>query len=93
MTPTDHAIDRLMAPSPAANSPAAAPAPAANAGIPAPPPAMAAAPAAASTAPRSELNAPMGRIFASSLKSGQLDARDRTTLTAMVMQQAGLRPG
>jgi hypothetical protein len=48
----------------------------------------AAAPASASS--RSDLNAPMGRIFASALKTGQLDARDRTTLTAMVMQQTGL---
>jgi len=90
MTPTDYAIDRLMAPSPAASAPAAAPVPAANTGIPAPAPAMAAAPTPAPSSSRADLNAPMGRIFASTLKSGQLDARDRTTLTAMVMQQTGL---
>ena len=60
MTPTDYAIDRLVAPSPTPSS------------------------------SRADLNAPMGRIFASTLKTGQLDARDRTTLTAMVMQQTGL---
>src|SRR5471032_1529290 len=90
MMPTDYAMDRLMAPSPAASTPAAAPASAANNGIPAPAPAMAAAPAAAPSSSRADLNAPMGRIFASTLKSSQLDARDRTTLTAMVMQQTGL---
>jgi hypothetical protein len=86
MTPTDYAVDRLMAPVPAANNQSAAPA--ANTGIPAPPPAMASASTAAPS--RNEMSAPMSRIFASSLKSGQLDARDRTTLTAMVMQQTGL---
>ncbi|MEI6203658.1 MAG: hypothetical protein WCP68_17045 [Enhydrobacter sp.] len=88
MTPTDYATDRLMAPAPTASTPAATPAPAANASIPAPAPAMAAAPAPSSS--RAELSAPMGRIFAATLKSGQLDARDRSTLTAMVMQQTGL---
>jgi hypothetical protein len=71
MTPTDYAIDRLTAPSPAAGTPGAAAAP-------------------APSFSRADLNAPMGRIFASTLKTGQLDARDRTTLTAMVMQQTGL---
>ena len=32
----------------------------------------------------------MTRVFAASLKSGQLDARDRTMLVQMVMQQTGL---
>ncbi len=92
MTSTDYAMDRLMAPAPTASTPAAAPAPAANASIPAPAPAMAAAPpsAPAPSSSRADHNAPMGRIFAATLKSGQLDARDRTTLTAMVMQQTGL---
>ena len=85
MTPTDYAMDRLMAPSPAASAPAAA-----NTGIPAPAPAMSATPTPTPSSSRADLNAPMGRIFASTLKSGQLDARDRTTLTSMVMQQTGL---
>ena len=87
MTPTDYAMDRLMAPSPAASAPAAA-----NTGIPAPAPAMSATPTPTPTpsSSRADLHAPMGRIFASTLKSGQLDARDRTTLTSMVMQQTGL---
>jgi len=91
MTPTDYAMDRLMAPSPAASAPATAPA-AANTGIPAPAPAMAAtsAPTLTPSSSRADINAPMGRIFASTLKSGQLDSRDRTTLTSMVMQQTGL---
>ena len=76
MTPTDYAIDRLMAPAPAA---AAGAAPAAG------------APAAES---RSDTGrpapVPMTRVFAASLKSGQLDARDRTMLVQIVMQQTGL---
>jgi hypothetical protein len=89
MSPTDYAMDRLMAPAPATANPAPVPA-AGAAGIPAPPPAMAGMPATAPSASRTDLNAPMGRIFAATLKSGQLDPRDRTTLVSMVMQQTGL---
>jgi hypothetical protein len=64
MTPTDYAIDRLMAPAPNNTS-------------------------AALTA-RSELSPPLTRTFAASLKSGQLEARDRTMLVQTVMQQTGL---
>jgi hypothetical protein len=39
---------------------------------------------------RDGLLAPVNRIFAASLKSGQLEQRDRDTLTAIVMQQTGL---
>lgn len=74
MTPTDYAIDRLMAPAPAG----------AAGGAPAP-----GAPAANAPS-RADMTAPMTRIFAASLKSGQLDPRDRTTLVQMVMQQTGL---
>jgi hypothetical protein len=100
MTPTDYAIDRLMAPAaptasaPAAAAPPAAPAPAAGAPAPtdtAAAPAPAPAPAASSSPrPRMELSAPMTRTFAAASKSGQLDARDRATLVSMVMQQTGL---
>jgi hypothetical protein len=88
MSPTDYAIDRLFAPAPAA-APAAGGA-AANppaGGIPAPAPAGAAAQAPAS---RADMTAPVTRIFAASIKSGQLDQRDRATLVAMVQQQTGL---
>jgi hypothetical protein len=79
MTPTDYALDRLMAPAPAA-------APAAGGAAPAP----AAAGATPTGASRADVTAPMTRVFAASLKSGQLDARDRTMLVQTVMQQTGL---
>jgi len=79
MTPTDYALDRLMAPAPAA-APAAG-----NAA-----PATAAAGATPPGASRADVTAPMTRVFAASLKSGQLDARDRTMLVQTVMQQTGL---
>jgi len=87
MTPTDYAIDRLMAPAPAAAPAAAGAAPAA--GAPAAP--ATGAPAAPATgASRADVTAPMTRAFAAALKSGQLDARDRTMLVQTVMQQTGL---
>ncbi len=52
----------------------------------APTPAGAAAPAGA----RTDLNAPVARAFAASLKSGTLESRDRTYLVSIVMQQTGL---
>jgi hypothetical protein len=94
MTPTDYAIDRLMAPAPPTAAPAGAPP--APAGTPASPDATSAPapvpPPAASSAPRSrmELSAPMTRTFAAASKSGQLDPRDRATLVSMVMQQTGV---
>lgn len=97
MTPTDYAIDRLMAPAAPTAAPAPAPAgaPPAPAGAPASPDTAAAPPPpapAASAAPRSrmELSAPMTRTFAAASKSGQLDPRDRATLVSMVMQQTGV---
>src|SRR4029079_19167168 len=39
---------------------------------------------------RADLAGPMTRVFAASLKSGQLDARDRTMLVQMVMQRTGM---
>lgn len=77
MSPTEYAIDRLTAPVPAAAPAAAGAAPAA-------------APAAGPAPTRADLAGPMTRIFAASLKSGQLEARDRTTLVQMVMQRTGM---
>ena len=65
-TPTDYAVDRLLAPAPGA------------AGTPAQP------------APRGALAAPIARVFAANVGNPQLDARDRTTLVQMVMQQTGM---
>jgi hypothetical protein len=87
MTPTDYAIDRLMAPAPAAAPAAAGAAPAA--GAPAAP-ATGATAAAPTGASRADVTGPMTRVFAASLKSGQLEARDRTMLVQTVMQQTGL---
>ncbi|MGE5150980.1 MAG: hypothetical protein ACM3II_12735 [Rhodospirillaceae bacterium] len=39
---------------------------------------------------RGDLVAPVNRIFAASIKSGQLDSNDRATLVAIVQQQTGL---
>jgi len=88
MTPTDYAVDRLLVPgpsaSPAAAAPASPPTGTTTAGVPA------AGPAPAARVSRGELTAPLTRVFATSLKSGQLDARDRTMLVQIVMQQTGL---
>jgi len=81
MTPTDYAIDRLMAPAPAGAAP--------TAGAPAAP-ATGAPGAAPAVASRADVTGPITRVFAASLKSGQLDARDRTMLVQTVMQQTGL---
>jgi hypothetical protein len=74
MTPTDYAVDRLMAPAPVA----AGAAPAAG------------APAAGPASTRADLAGPITRVFAASLKSGQLEARDRSMLVQMVMQRTGM---
>jgi hypothetical protein len=66
-SPTDYAVDRILAPAPG-NNPQAAQAAAARDG----------------------LVAPVNRIFAASLKSGQLEQRDRDTLVAIVQQQTGM---
>jgi hypothetical protein len=39
---------------------------------------------------RADVVAPVNRIWAASIKSGQLDPRDRATLVATVQQQTGL---
>lgn len=81
LRPTDYAIDRLLAP-----APAAAPAAAAPAGTPG------AAPAAATAAPRSraDLEGPIARVLATGLTNPQLDARDRTYLASIVANQTGM---
>jgi len=58
---------------------------------PAPAGGAAATTASSTAAPsRADMTAPVTRIFAASLKSGQLDQRDRATLVAIVQQQTGL---
>jgi hypothetical protein len=74
MNPTDYAVDRILAPAPVGGG-----TPATN------PPAGTQA-----TPSRADLAAPVNRIFAASIKSGQLDQRDRATLVAIVQQQTGL---
>lgn len=51
-----------------------------------------AAPAVEATnrVPRSELTAPISRTFAAGLRNGSLDARDRTYLAQLVVQQTGM---
>jgi hypothetical protein len=88
VTPTDYAVDRIFAPAPAAAAPAAGgAAPATPGGAPAMPPAGMGGQASPA---RTDMVAPVNRIWAASLKSGQLDARDRATLVATVQQQTGL---
>jgi hypothetical protein len=47
-------------------------------------------PAAQAASARGDLVAPVNRIFAASIKSGQLAPNDRATLVAIVQQQTGL---
>jgi hypothetical protein len=68
-TPTDYAVDRLLAPAPGTAGAAATP---------------------AQPAPRAALAAPIARAFAANLGNPQLDARDRTTLAQIVVQQTGM---
>jgi hypothetical protein len=83
MTPTDYAVDRLLASVPA--NAAAAPAAATSATS-----SPAAGSAPAPTMSRADVAAPITRTFAAALRSGQLDPRDRSMLVATVMQQTGL---
>jgi len=88
MTPSDYAVDRIFAPAATPAAPAAA-----GAAQPAPAGTPATAPATMggqAVPARADLVAPVNRIWAASLKSGQLDARDRATLVATVQQQTGL---
>ena len=79
MTPTDYAVDRLMAPAPAGCGSGSRPVPPAGGVRP-----------RAHAGPSRATCGPMTRVFAASLKSGQLDPRDRTMLVQIVMQQTGL---
>jgi hypothetical protein len=88
-SPTDYAVDRILAPAPAgggqaAGGQAAATPPAGGATTPAPTGGTQAVPS------RADMVAPVNRIFAASIKSGQLDPNDRATLVAIVEQQTGL---
>ncbi|MGQ3300188.1 hypothetical protein [Reyranella sp.] len=81
LKPTDYAIDRLLAP-----APAAAPAdPAANAAQPG-----AQAPAMQARRTRADLEAPMARALMAGLTTPQLDVRDRTYLARVVSEQTGM---
>ncbi|HZY54855.1 MAG TPA: hypothetical protein VFE73_16505 [Reyranella sp.] len=82
-SPTDYAVDRILAPAPAVGGQAAG----GQAGAAAPAPATNGPQAAPS---RADMVAPVNRIFAASIKSGQLDQNDRATLVAIVQQQTGL---
>lgn len=82
LRPTDYAIDRLLAPAPAA-------APANQEATPATP--GAAQPAATpARRTRADLEAPMARALAAGLTTPQLDVRDRTYLARVVSEQTGL---
>ena len=81
---TDYAVDRILAPAPAAGGQAAG----GQAAAAAPAPATGGMQAAPS---RGDMVAPVNRIFAASIKSGQLDQNDRATLVAIVEQQTGLQ--
>jgi hypothetical protein len=78
LNPTAFAIDRLLAP-------AGTPGGAAAAGQPTP-----LTTPATPQMTRADATAPVTRIFATSIKDGQLAARDRTMLVQIVMQQTGL---
>ena len=78
LNPTDYAIDRLLAPAPAA--PEATPATPGGAQ-------PAAAPARRT---RADLEAPMARALAAGLTTPQLDVRDRTYLARVVADQTGM---
>ncbi|MBS0525669.1 MAG: hypothetical protein JSS04_18715 [Proteobacteria bacterium] len=89
-SPTDYAVDRILAPAPAGGGQTAAAQTAAT------PPAAGATTAPAPAAigmqamSRGDLVAPVNRIFVASIKTGQLDPKDRATLVAIVEQQTGL---
>lgn len=82
LRPTDYAIDRLLAPAPAA----------ASANQEATPATPGAAQPAANTArrTRADLEAPLARALAAGLTTPQLDVRDRTYLARVVSEQTGL---
>lgn len=82
LSPTDYAIDRLLAPAGAPAAPEATPA--------TPGGAQPAAAAAAAPRTRADLEAPMARALAAGLTTPQLDVRDRTYLARVVAEQTGM---
>jgi hypothetical protein len=90
-SPTDYAVDRILAPAPPGGGQPAGAQAAANpaAGGTTPQPATPAGGMQAAPS-RGDMVAPVNRIFAASIKSGQLDQNDRATLVAIVQQQTGL---
>jgi hypothetical protein len=82
LSPTDYAIDRLLAPAGAPAAPEATPA--------TPGGAQPAAAAAAAPRTRADLEAPMARALAAGLTTPQLDVRDRTYLARVVSDQTGM---
>ena len=83
LNPTDYAIDRLLAPAPAA-APEATPA---TPGVTQP----AAAPGTTQARrTRADLEAPMARVLVAGLTTPQLDVRDRTYLARVVADQTGM---
>ncbi|HEY4170188.1 MAG TPA: hypothetical protein VGM96_25565 [Reyranella sp.] len=93
-SPTDYAVDRILAPAPAAGGGQATGGQTGGQAAANPPEGSPPAPAAGGTgmrAPsRGDMIAPVNRIFAASIKSGQLDPNDKATLVAIVQQQTGL---
>lgn len=85
LRPTDYAIDRLLAPAPAAAPGAVAPAAGAT-----PDATQTEAPRTQAMRSRADLEAPIARVFAAGLTNPQLDARDRTYLARIVSEQTGL---
>lgn len=80
----DSAVDRLLAPVPAAAPPAPTPTPLGTTADPIPPrPPVA-------PMPRGEVSAPLARTLIANLGNSSLDARDRTYLAQLVAQQTGL---
>jgi len=78
-SPTDYAIDSILAPAPAGG------------GQPAGGQAAGEQATGRQPAPsRADMIAPVNRIFAASIKNGQLDPKDKATLVAIVQQQTGL---
>lgn len=90
LRPTDYAIDRLLAPAPAAAPGQAAPATNAPTDAAVPGAAPVRLPAQATPRSRADLEAPIARVFAAGLTNPQLDARDRTYLARIVSEQTGL---
>lgn len=82
LRPTDYAIDRLLAPAPAAAATNQEATPAT--------PGAAQPAATPARRTRADLEAPMARALAAGLTTPQLDVRDRTYLARVVAEQTGM---